>query len=552
MSKMMRGLSRRDFLKGMAAGGAAVGSAGLLSACGSRQTVSQTLTGSEDTSGESTSEGSSESAQEETTSTEAYELDTSEQMNLVFYVMGDAPTDETVVEDALNEILLERLNATIDFQFSTWTDWTSKYNLTLTSNGADLIYAANWMDYGTFANSGAFMELDDLLDTVAPTLRDTVGEYYLDMMRVNGSIYGIPSTWSEYTCPGVRYREDLREAYDLPVPDSLENIETYLLGVQENLPDQVLMTAGSLDGFQISFAAASVFNIKYPWVTSNGLPYGLGADYDSPSDVYDYWFSDDFMEDMQLMKKWADLGFWSRSSLSEANNSDAFIDGLNVLEVEGLNPSKYVSSVSSFAEDHPDWSSGYIAYGEVTGVMYAGHATQNATAIVRGTGHEERALAVLELLMTDEEVNRLVQYGIEGVHYEVDEDGYYQGLSDDFGYEAFNTWNLRNADYRLYGESDDLLNELFEKYEEIGNQTKFPNVDIYSGFTEDYSSYSAERSAVANVMSQYLAPLQAGLVDDVEAAVTEFREKITEAGIETCRESFREQWKAYCEEYEYL
>lgn len=52
-------------------------------------------------------------------------------------------------------------------------------------------------------------------------------------------------------------------------------------------------------------------------------------------------------------------------------------------------------------------------------------------------------------------------------------------------------------------------------------------------------------------MRQYLAPLQAGLVDDVDAAVEEFRQKMTDAGIEVCREAFKEQWAAYCDEYGY-
>ena len=90
--------------------------------------------------------------------------DLSQEANLVFYVMGDAPKDEKVVEDAINAILKEKFNATIDFQFSTWTDWSAKYNTQLTSGGADLIYIANWLSYGLLARAGAFLELDDLLN----------------------------------------------------------------------------------------------------------------------------------------------------------------------------------------------------------------------------------------------------------------------------------------------------------------------------------------------------------------------------------------------------
>jgi hypothetical protein len=50
-------------------------------------------------------------------------------------------------------------------------------------------------------------------------------------------------------------------------------------------------------------------------------------------------------------------------------------------------------------------------------------------------------------------------------------------------------------------------------------------------------------------MRQYLAPLQAGLVDDVDAAVAEFREKVTAAGLDVCREGFKAQWADYCADY---
>lgn len=92
---------------------------------------------------------------------------------------------------------------------------------------------------------------------------------------------------------------------------------------------------------------------------------------------------------------------------------------------------------------------------------------------------------------------------------------------------------------------------MFDKYNEIASKTKFPNVNIYGGFTEDYSEYEFERTAVSNVMRQYLTPLQAGLVENVDTAVATFRAKVEKAGLQVCRDGFIEQWLAYCEEYGY-
>lgn len=523
-----------------------------MAACGNKtddKESSSAAPAESSTAGESQTEGTG-------TSTGAwYEaVDTSSPVNLVFYVCGDAPEDEAVVEDAINKILTEKINATIDMQFSTWTDWSQKYNLTVTTAAADLIYTANWVDFGTLAAAGAFVELDDMMETYAPDLLEIVSEEALNMCRSNGDLYAIPNTWAEYTSPGITYREDLRAELDLPVPDSIENFEAYMDGIKAAYPNQALLTVTTEEstGTQVAFDAAwAVCGLQYPWVNVKGLDYGLAANIDSPSEVYDYWFSDDFVKDCKLLKSWADKGYWSRSALSDTNNSESYKNGLCVAQVAGMNPNKQITAMNDFATAGEGWESEYIAYGEVTGAIYPGHATQNATSIIRGSKNPERALMVLDLLMTDPELNALIQYGIEGTHYQITEDGFYENLSTAFNYEGFNTWNLRNGDLKLAQPTDVKLQEYFDKYAALAENCKYPAVNIYDGFVEDYSEYASARQSVSDVMRQYLAPIQAGLVDDVDAAIEEFRTKVTDAGLETVREAYKAQWEAYCSEYGY-
>ena len=475
-----------------------------------------------------------------------------ERVDLIFYVMGDPPGDQQVVEDAINEKLLERLNTTITFRFSTWTDFQQKYVNELTIGDVDLIYTANWLDYGIFAHAGAFLELDDLLDSYAPALKAEVGHDMLNMMRVGGDIFAIPNLWPEYVPLGIDYREDLRQRFNLPRPNSLENMETFFQGVMDNMPDQQILRPTADDmgtSLADAFDTGHLFLIKYPWVSPD-MPYGLKANNDTPAVIYDYWWSQDFVDDMKLMKHWADLGFWSRSAIGDTRDDDTYKNGLAIALISGQNPNKHTTNVDDFADLNPDWISEYIAYGEITGAMYPAHATQNATAIVRGSRNPERAIMVLEYIMTDAELNKLVQCGIEGVHYNM-VDGFYVNISDAFPYEAFNTWNLRVDEFKLPQLSDKLLDEMFARYDEIAAQTRFPRVNIFGGFSENYENYQVERIAIRNVMTQFLLPLQAGLVDDVEAAVDEFRSALQTAGIDKARDGFREQWLAYCEEFGY-
>ena len=499
----------------------------MLAGCGNKQTADSQL-------GESYEETmaavqSEEAATKETeTTAQAKELDYSERVDLVFYLLGDAPAGLDRVEDKINEILLEKANATVDFQFSTWTDWGEKYKLPLTTGGVDLIYTASWNNFGQLAQSGAFLPLDDLLDQVSPDYKAQIDPAALEGCRVNGKIMTIPCLWKQYTPNGIEYREDLREKYDLPVPDSIENLEAYLKGIQENEPEQGLI-AQNPNGI-----------LAYQDVDVAVDAYGLRARVDNPTELEDYWFSDAFVEDMKLLKDWADKGYWSRSILSNTTDAgEQYDNGQCAVLVYGMNPNKYTTRVETWKTDHPDWKTAYFATGEEGGYTWSTTPTADATAITKDCKNPERAMKVLELLATDKELNLLTQYGIEGEDYEVTSDGLYQSLDSDFGYEGLNAWSLRNPDYKLpNGEGGKMLQEMFDSYEKNCEDKGTPSVDPYGGFSEDYSAYSAEKAALDDVTSEYLTPLQNGLVDDVDAAVETFREKVKAAGLDTVREGW--------------
>lgn len=88
-------------------------------------------------------------------------------MELNWYLLGTANPD--LVKAEANKILEKDLNATIKLNFTTWTDWQTKYNLLLSSGEpVDMIFASSWADYFKYAKQGAFLDLTDLLPKYAP------------------------------------------------------------------------------------------------------------------------------------------------------------------------------------------------------------------------------------------------------------------------------------------------------------------------------------------------------------------------------------------------
>lgn len=473
--------------------------------------------------------------------------DISNRVEIIFYMLGDAPGDLKLIEDEINKMALEDLNCTVSFNYTTWSDYMQRYNLLLSSGQPiDLIFTSDWLNYNQYAKKGAFMELNGLLPVYAPELYKFVSRDFWDAVKVNDFIYTIPATWIEYANEGFLYREDLRKKYNLPYPESLENIELFLEGLIKNVPNCVPTSEIVSDvGFGPFFSAQTALEIKYRWV-SLSMPYGLKADYDNPTELDVYWGTPEFISDMKMFRRWAEKGFWSRNAISNKNSmGDAFLNEYSVA-LFSSNPVKYTKAISLMKSRSPEIEVGFYPYGRSTRLVKPIHPIHNGYAVPINAGNPERALMFYEKMVLDKRYNHLTNYGIEGVHYQIDDDGYYEmiGTADTNGFtiESMNSWAWRNPDYMLYERSMDTALELFKEFD------TYASPDIFYGFVEDYTPYQAERAALYQVQSQYLVLIQAGMVKDVEKAVADFMEKAYSAGMGKIHKEYKKQWLEYCRE----
>ncbi|MDR1000575.1 MAG: extracellular solute-binding protein [Clostridiales bacterium] len=469
--------------------------------------------------------------------------DISERVDLQFMMIGDGAKDMDRIVGMVNEKIAPKINATIKWNYTTFTDAMQKYNLALSSGqNLDLIYTAPFLNYFSLSKSGAFHALDDLLPEYAPDLYEFVPEGYWKAVKVNGKIYTVPCTYKQYLVGGFIYRKDLQEKFNLPVPDSIENIEAYFLGVKQNMPEQLLTNEFPMAGiYQFNFSAIGVLDMYHDW--ANTAIYGLAARYSEPDKLFDYWASDEFVEEMKLMKRWADLGFWSRSALSSVEDMSAMQNGKTIGRLFGGTVNTVSEYNAATAEAHPDWKFDIALYSDNSGIVYPTHPIQDGIGIPIASKHPDRAVMFAQELLLDQEINQWTSYGIKGEHYDVDADGWYVPLQDPtvsgFSREGMLCWAWRNPDYMLFPKEDAYRIEMYEKFEKVAG------VNYIGGFQEDYSAYQTERAALGTVVTQYLQPLHAGLVDDVEQAVATFLEQAKLAGLETIQQQYSQQWLDY-------
>lgn len=142
----------------------------------------------------------------------------------------------------------------------------------------------------------------------------------------------------------------------------------------------------------------------------------------------------------------------------------------------------------------------------------------------------EAAMKFLNLMYSDPEVSDLLNYGIEGTHYEMAEDGtytYVQGQDDSScTYHPAMTWIWPNT--YIGGQWQDAAPELGEKMTEFNKKARKSKA---MGFTFDNSSVINEATACSNVMQQYTFGLEVGAVD-VDTVLPEFRQALKDAGID--------------------
>lgn len=468
-------------------------------------------------------------------------IDTSKAVELQFYMLGDAPKDIASIQDEINKMAKEDLNATVKFNYTSWTDWDQKYKLLLGSGQqVDLIFTAEWTQYQSYAKKGAFQPLDEVLPVAAPALYDFVPAEMWEAVKIDNQIYTVPATYKEYVTDGFVWREDLRQKYNLPKPVDLETFEQYLEGIKKNEPNitPLSMNSDVKTNLMDRYRAISGTPV-------GALPYGLDIDYHAPSDVASYWGSDQHKQDLTVLKRWQDNGYMVKNVLAVKDTLQDQMTSGKAAALLGDNPTRFNDMVIKIQAAHPDWELGYHPYPMTNGLATPVHPIHNGFAIPASSKNAERALAFYEKMVTDKRYNLLTQYGVEGRNYEV-VDGYYSMIGDSnsngFPREGMNGWAWRNPEYMLFDKNYDGVKAVFDELDKIQVPDKF------TGFAEDYTAYQAERAALEQVEKQYLFPLNAGLVKDVEDGVKTFMEKANQAGLEKIQSEYTKQWLQYVQD----
>ncbi|GGD83563.1 ABC transporter substrate-binding protein [Paenibacillus nasutitermitis] len=462
-------------------------------------------------------------------------------VNLIYYTIGDPDKDLHLVNDKVNELLLQKIGITITYIKIGWEEYENRLNTMISSDTSfDIAFAPNFI---TNARRGAWLKLNDYLTNQGKEMVDAIDPVFWEGAKLNdGSIYGIPTNKELAVLENWIYPEALINKYNIDISkyNTLESLEPLLQTIQKNEPDYIPM---ELNKDSHDFFAM----YGYEYLTNNKIPLMIQS-LDPASSVVNIFETAEAKQILQTLRHYYQLGFI---------NQDAALREPGALRRDSK---VFWKSASGGPLSESIWSKD-LGYKVVANPVTPEVATNVSVlggmmAVNAKTKHPNECIAFLNLLNTDPELRNLFNYGIEGVHYNLDHKGQvvlippkdaqgnritneapkYTGVQ----YTQGNWFILRT----LGGDFPDPP----DKWEQFRTYNAKVVKSKVLGFNPDLSMMNEEFEKIEKVWHKYYPLLMTGSVD-IDTFLPKFNDELHKAGLEKVRAEVQKHLDAWRQEH---
>jgi putative aldouronate transport system substrate-binding protein len=425
---------------------------------------------------------------------------------LKWYTIGQEPKDKDAVMAKANEYLGEKIGVNIDVNFIDYGDYTQKLGVMInTGEEFDLAFTCSWAgDYLGNARKGAFLELDQYLDVQGKDMKGAIDQRFWDGAKVDGKTYAVPNQKEISTAPMWVFTKEYIDKYEIPYKDlkTLEDLEPWLEKIKQAEPDVVplYITKG--------FSAPQYFD---------QLVEPIGVEYGQDGFKVQNMFETQKMKDtLNTLTRYYKKGYINADAATAQDDKSIKRlvtkgDGQPYAEILWSKDLKYDVVATQIMDS-------YITNGSTTGSMIG---------VSRNSKNPEKSVEFLNLLNTDPYIRNLINYGIEGTHYNRVEGSKNQiKLTDaakDYSVGYYTVGNLFITDV--------LHNEPTTKWDEFKEFNDAAENSPALGFKFDTSKVSNQIAAVTNVLEEFKSTLYSGSVDNTEY-VGKLNAKLKEQGID--------------------
>lgn len=467
--------------------------------------------------------------------------DISEKVEIKMVLVGEKPNDADVVFGKISDMLGEDINATLKIEYLSLADYTQMYSLMLASGEPiDAIYTSTWCYFMEESSKGAFKAIDEeFIATYMPLHEANMPAVAFQQAKVDGSTYMVPANYNTISGYAVLIRGDLRKKYGMDEVTTLEQLEEYYTKVTENEAGMQAYAAAQNNNDMKFF----LYNNQKRDIAKNHYFALYDVNGDSSTDMPDVrWLygTEEYAEFAKLMKKWCDLGFWSKNAIANtANARDAFENGSAASLI--WNIYTLGASAQTVMAKNPDWEPEIVDLFPEGGAHKRGLYTSDGFAFPISGNNSERAAMAIDLIKFDTRYYDLMRYGIEGEHWVNEGNNIWSPGSkqSDYTFDQI-TWGFKNIDMERVNVNEYApIVEVRERW-----YTLAPEWNILD-FTLNESEITTEMAALNNLFSKYVFLMDLGAVEDVDATLAEFNAQAEAVGLQKVMDELEKQIKQY-------
>lgn len=465
-------------------------------------------------------------------------------VELDFYIRCDPAKDSERIMEKANKIIEEKIGAHLNLVMIDSLKYAEKMNLMVYSNKPwDLCFTANWGGINFYENAqkGAYADLTELLPKLAPETYARIPEKLWDGVKVDGKIYASVNyqQWGAAQRSGFRFRKDLVEetGFDWKALKGKPTLE--VLRATGDFIGESLKTHPDMIGWE-TLATYNLFaNGPLYWnmeeIGDVAVPGWIR--YEEPEKVINQFETEAFMEFCKIMRDWYLKGYVRKDG---ATKQDTFSDrkaGKFIAEFTTEWPdsvdypeNQNTGSMSMTSVDEAPC----VIVSNTDTILKAGAGSNAAVAVNARSEHIEKAVELIELLNTDDELYKLIAFGEEGIDYEYDENGVFREKEGKY-FLNYSEWQIGQS------YSPDFNRAVYDRNEsgEIRKQAQQIVYDAdreakespLTGFVFDVSPVKTQIVTCASVIKEMIPALTAGAVDP-ETGVPEFLSRLKSAGVD--------------------
>lgn len=426
------------------------------------------------------------------------------------------PKDVAMVEEAVSAITREKIGVNVEFIMMEIANQTAQLN-TLLAAGDDSIDIFFQSSLSTTVANGQALDITDYIEPYKDDIANALGQYVYDCGYVNDKFYGVPRLLDQASCTTFSIPADIAEEFGHKNGDylSFEDLDALFQQIHEKYPDTAII--GPNNG-QCVIADSRVDQL--------GTSYNLGVlpEYGQAETVVNYYESDGFLEIMGWVEKWNKAGYYMTDTL---NVTDAPVDYITAGRCFGCFASHFSAELNgiwqsdNFGKEMACFSVFPSSYCKTPGSFFC---------VNPACKNPDKAVAMLWLLATDADIVNYMINGIEGVHYQVLEDGsatYPDGVdATNVGWCIGYSWANLNSTLSIpFNYPADYFDILLQSNIDAAKSKAF-------GFVFVSDNVRDEIAACTNVYNQYFKTLFSDAIDDYDEAIRTLQDEMKAAGID--------------------